>query len=155
MTSKKPTKKTKTEEDKLADFLVTHTRNILWCGNLSKFDLRKLYEIGKSKAKKRMPNMEIAVDHTYLEFDLGYDKELMTSHWKDKKYSVILQILCHELTHILTTEADIMLKFKSSTKDRDYYFERLTEHTSRWLFRIYEDFMENRKIDIKTGLIKG
>lgn len=151
MTKKKPTK---TEIESLDDFITMHLRNILWCGNLSNFELRILYAIEKPKTKKKITSMEIEVDHTYLEFDLGYNEEQILRYWQGKRYTKIIKILCHELTHIITNEADDMLKFKSNRKEIEYYFERMTEHTSRWLFRIYEDFMENRKVDIKTGLIK-
>lgn len=148
---KKPTKK---ETEQLDDFIVKHIRNIRWCGCLSSFELRTLYAIENPKNKKKTTSMEIAVDHTYLEFDLGYNEKEILEFWRDKRYIKILQILCHELTHIVTSEADEMLKIKSTTKEREFYFERVTEHTSRWLYRIYEIFIENRKVDIKTGLIK-
>ena len=68
--------------------------------------------------------MEIEVDTRYLRAEISYGY-LVQCMWRQCKKKDILQILCHELCHILTNDA---------TKNN----EQLTEHISRLLYKLYE-----------------
>ena len=68
--------------------------------------------------------MEIEVETDYLRAEIAYGY-LVQCMWRQRKRKQILQVLCHEITHILT---------KGITKNN----EQATEHISRLLYKLYE-----------------
>ena len=146
MTKKKSQKKNK--KLTLRQFITNHCFNIRNCGYLSNFKFDTLSTINKGA------DMQITVDHTYLCFHLEYNKPKMTKAYKDGDYEYIVQTLCHEMAHLVTTEFRDNLNIESKPKTVTYYLERVTELTSRWLYNSYKRYMDERKINIKTGKCK-
>jgi hypothetical protein len=66
--------------------------------------------------------MEIEVDEKYLRAEISYGK-LVRMMWRQNKKRQILQVLCHEVTHIFTED------IKGDN-------EAVTEHLSRLLFKL-------------------
>lgn len=80
--------------------------------------------------------MEIQIDLEYLQADIYYWKNVEML-WKAKKKDEILQLLAHEVSHILLEE--LALESKTQSKRHRKALERATEHTSRLLYRLYKD----------------
>ena len=148
MAEKKHRFRNKKEEEAFDDFLRSHIDKILTCGDLSHFYMRKFSSQAHSKKDLAM---WVSVDHKYLEFDLTYIEHYAACEWHRKNYSELVRTLCHEVTHILTLEPEHRLNIKG---EKEYYFERLTEHTSRWLYENYKGYMKTFGIDIATGQSK-
>ena len=134
------------DRDSYLDWLEMHAKWLLSCAHLTNYALVRIKSFDGSSENA----MEIDVDHKYLNFCLKYNPEWAAEYWYKKDYEELLSVLAHEIAHIITCEADDKLVFISSGKERSYYFERVTEVTSRWLYHLYrESFME--KYDIKLA----
>jgi hypothetical protein len=137
------------ERAKFNRWVFNHVEFISTCGCLSHFKCRSL-----SNTTNEKTGMEIDVDHKYLEYDLAYQEEWAKDLWDKKEYETIIRFICHELTHIIINEVEAFLPPSKNIKDKvDLYLERSTEHTSRWLYRLYLRYMENWKIDMSSGQI--
>lgn len=145
---------TKKEEELFDDFIRNHCTRIQQAAYLTHYEMSRFYSSEDLKHNGRETAMQIDVDHQYLAFDLGYGVEWAKHVWGKKDYDSIISTLCHEVTHIPTTEVEEKLHSKAIKKDKEFYYEKLTEHTSRWLYESYLRYIEIQGIDIKTGLIK-
>lgn len=146
MKTKRRVFKTLKAQTEFNQFLRNHLGHILNCGDLSHFYMREL-----RAARQQRDNyaMEIQVDHKYLEFTLTYDEHWAVTHWETENYEELLRTICHEATHIITLEPGNKLTIKG---DHDYYFERMTEHVSRWLYYKYLHYAKAWGISEKTGI---
>ncbi len=142
------------EKKELNDFIIEHSSNIRQCAYLTNYTLVNLSCEKNLSHKGRETAMQIDVDHKYLSFNLCYGIEWAESSWKSKNYKEIIITLCHEIAHIVTTESEERLNIKSSNSEIEYYYERLTELTSRWLYNSYCTFIDRHKINLKTGKSK-
>lgn len=152
MGKKKPSTFNKKERREFNNFMWGHVQKILNCANLAHFEMRTLQSVAPVK---RVDGGEVAmhieVNHKYMQFVLTYHDNYSSRVWKDGDYEELVKTLCHEITHIATTEAVDQLKLNYNSKAVSYYFERLTEFTSRWLYDNYKRYMKDFNIDIKTG----
>lgn len=135
----------KGEQLEFNTFLRNHFVNVQRCGDLTHFVMR---EMRCAKNVRRDYAMTIKVDYTYMEYELTYDEQWAIQHYQAKNYEEMLRTICHEATHMLTLEPVSNLKIKGES---DYYFERLTEQASRWLYAKYLYYMKENGIDVKTG----
>jgi len=74
--------------------------------------------------------MEIEIETEYLRAEISYGY-LVECMWRQGKKKQILQVLCHELTHVLT---EILWTSKSTQRNNEY----VTEHFGRLLYKLYE-----------------
>lgn len=111
----------------LKQFLKFHVEGMKRCFNLHHFNIYLDH-------KKTRYGMEISVDLEYLQANIYYWKNVEML-WREGKRSEILQILSHEITHIILEE--LALECKKETKRHRKALERATEHTSRLLCRLY------------------
>ena len=95
--------------------------------NLSHYEVTFYY---LAQSNKKDGAMEIEVDIEYLRGSIAYTR-LVRALWKLGDRKQIRQILCHEISHILTEQ----LWTSKSTRTNN---EQVTEHVSRLLFRLYE-----------------
>ena len=149
----------KKEENKLFDFLYSHGSAIQMCLRLSHY---KLFFDDKPKNKKEAKTAAavIRVDHKYLEAQITI-MDNIKELWVKKKYLVMVEIIIHEICHILIDElyfcyedaVEENTKKGEKMKDEkgDFYREQITEHISRWGTKLYIDFMKTNNINIKTG----
>lgn len=150
MAKKQPSKKLEWNSDKektaFLDFVETHVSKILQCGDISHFQLSRMYSI-------KTGGMEVDIDYKYLEFELGYGKEWAIKLWRAKNYWFLIKYLCHEMAHIVVEEIDHHIKADKKYKSSQvrFYFERVTEHTSRWLCDSYSHYCNTFSIEIATG----
>lgn len=149
MSKKVKTFKSKKAQEEFFSFVDNHLENIRSCADLSHFACNKktLYE-----EKYTSWAMSISSDYRYLDFDLNINSEYASEKWENKKYRQLISTLCHELAHIVTEEINSCID-KKKTSHR-YYMERITEHTSRWLFQLYLKYMKEWGIDESTGQAK-
>lgn len=134
------------ERDAFLDWLETHAKYLTSAARLTNYALVRLRSL-KLPTKNAM---EIEVDHKYLTFILDYNPQWAAEYWQKKDYEELLSIVAHEIAHLATSEADDKLYFISSSKERSFYFERLTEMTSRWLYRYYVDgYMKAHSIKLE------
>jgi hypothetical protein len=98
----------------LKKFLQTNCLVMLRTFNLSHYEVT-FYPVLEDEDTA----MEIELDEEYLRADISYGK-LVRFMWQQNKKRQILQILCHEISHILLP------------KDK----EATVEHISRLLFRL-------------------
>lgn len=140
-------KLTKQQREKLFDFIYKHIHNILNCGYMSHFVIEKIYAIN-SATKHDDYSMQITTEDDYLRATLGINLEYITPMWLKKDYDSLIDIICHEVTHIITGEGYRILEIQDKN---DYYQERVTEHTSRWLQRLYRIYMDSWNIKLSTG----
>lgn len=150
---------TKKEEKKLYNFLYAHAFAIQTCLRLSHY---KLFFDDKPKNKKEAKTAAavIYVTHQYLEAQITI-MDNIKDLWRDKKYLVIIEVMVHEICHILVDELyfcyedSVRKNTKKGEKLKDkkgnFYREQITEHISRWGIRLYIDFMKDSNINIKTG----
>lgn len=146
---KKPTYQWKNDKEKSAflDFVFNHVENILKCANLSHFEMR---EIASQKAN----GMYIATEYDYLQFKLGYGTEWAAKHWQAGQVHFLVSFLCHEIAHIVIEEIEYHIEAKKGQEERMWY-ERATEHTSRWLYRLYTGYyVKENGINMATGKSK-
>lgn len=130
-------------------FVRNHATFILQCGGLNHYILRTL------TGKPNIPGAEMTIDTDtkYLEINICYSEMDVARDWQDKDYFDLLRVLCHECTHIVTTEFVNALHIDNKANTISHHDERMTEHTSRWLLAAYVAFMESNHIDLKTGTI--
>lgn len=130
------------------DWVFNHSRNILKAGNISNYQVVGLSWLGEPTSSA----MEVVIDHKYFTIDLRVNRTWAVLKWEKKYYHDLLQTLCHEMAHVVTDEADHKLVFISNSKERSFYFERMTETTSRWLYSYYLRYMKDKPItNIATG----
>lgn len=142
------------KEDKFIKFLQNHLSNLIDVAKVSNFDVDIIpAELDNKDFKGPSPSkMTSVTDYEYLYCTIRYNKHLLSKSFKNKCYQYIIGLLCHEVTHIITGEAFDINKIKYSG-DGKYYQERLTEHVSRFIYKIYiENYMTIHHINIKTGL---
>lgn len=120
----------KGEREAFEDFVRGHVDGVLQCANLSHFQISDLKQ-------KRGDGMEIETEYDYLEFTLGYGTQWAITHWRAENYDHLISFICHELTHIVVQEIQYHVTMKENPDNR-IWFERVTEHTSRWLYRLYQ-----------------
>lgn len=154
MNKKKEYKFTQKQEEKFEEFILSHLWWIQSAGDMTHFRMSTLSVHDEPKHRGGDIIMEIEPRYDYLDFTLGYGRKKCAQYWINKNHRTLIQTLCHEVAHIITGEASDMLEYKSKTKDIEFYFERVTEHTSRWLYHVYQDYMTEHSIDLKTGKIK-
>ena len=82
---------------------------------------------------------EIHVDYKYFQFHLSVNKKLWDKELKKGNIDYLDGVLCHEIAHLITEEIEEYLKFRSSTDDVRHRLERVTELTSKWLYRLYKN----------------
>lgn len=143
----------KKEKEEGFDFIENHVWHILHCANLSHFMVQFAFgtSAGSPDFRGAKPaHMTMDTDHTYLTASLLVKEDWFFAAWRNKEYEPIISYLCHEISHILTSELPDKMKVKYSG-DGKYYQERVTEHVGRYIFRLYGRFRELHKIDLKTG----
>ena len=92
------------------------------------------YEVSIKRVKKLGAIMDIDVDHEYLCAEIRYSTDVERL-WRTGKRDWILDVLAHELTHILTSQiTDEMRRSKKLLKRE----EQVTEHVSRLLLKLYK-----------------
>ena len=137
--------KSNAERDAFLDWLERHAKNLTAAARMTNYSLVRIRSL-KLPTKNAM---EVDVDHKYLNFTLDYNPAWAAEYWQKKEYEELLSVLAHEIAHVATSEADDKLIYISSSKERSFYFERLTELTSRWLYRYYFDsYMEAYNIKL-------
>lgn len=147
--------KSKKIQGHFEDFLENHLSHILECAQLAHFTVRARRRFSAEEGDEKFAAMTVEVDHKYIQLIISYESGYAANHWEDKDYKELIQTICHEVAHLVTTEAEAKLVFISNSKEKSYYFERMTEHTSRWLYGYYNHFwMKSRKIKIETGVSK-
>lgn len=142
----------KKDKDKLNRFLCNHISNIRHVAWLSNF------KIGFSESHKddadfkggSPARMTMDIDYQYLTATLRYNKKTIPEMWKNRNYDEIISTICHELAHIITGESFEKLKIKYKG-DGKYYQERLTEHVGRLIGWKYDGYMDQYKINKRTG----
>lgn len=143
------------EKEKMFDFLCNHASNIQKCLRLTHYRL-----VFVDSEKKEEAAMIIHVNPQYLEADVDVFQN-MRDHWKKRNYQTIIEVLTHEICHIIVDpmyrcyEVEVEKQIKK-VKDKDYehgnfFREKVTEHISRWGTRLYNNFMKVNNINIKTG----
>lgn len=148
----KPTlHKFKSAVEKLAfeQFLENHAAHILQVAGLNNYILRHLQwyaTLGKNV------EMSVEVDLRYLDITINYSEDACAIDWNKPDYEDLLRVLCHEITHIITTEFIESVYIENDPKFVEHQEERLTEHVSRWLYAAYVAFMGDNDIDLKTGI---
>lgn len=135
-------------QDAFEELVKNHVAHILCCGNLSHYYLRTL------DSHKMSSSFTIIPDAQYLEFRLKYSINYAKDEIESGDYDDLIRTLCHEVTHIPIGEIDIIPKLRKMNEVIDPLFERMTEHTSRWLYCLYLQYMKKNGIDIKTGVAK-
>lgn len=129
-------------------WVLTHAKNILRAGDISQYQVTSLRWLVEPTDNA----MEVVLDHKYFTIELRAAKSWAVDHWYKKEYYELLKVLCHEMAHVVTDEANDRLIFISNSKERSYYFERMTETTGRWLYKYYLRYMEDTpKTNIATG----
>ena len=132
----------------LENFLINHITNIRHILRLCH------YVISIKETSNTKIGADIKVDMIYLTAEIGITPNLK-SLYEQKCYEDIIQMLCHELTHIITEElfdyANKLIKDKKDRKELLNKTERITQHTSKWGYRLYQEFLKDNKIDLKTG----
>ena len=121
----------------LKQFIINHTRHIINCGYLSHFKFDGIYK------SKRGSLMEIKTDYEYLAFDLGYNEKKLQKIYDDKRYDVIINTLCHEMSHIATGEITERLRIDESPKQIRYYRNIMADAYSRHQYTNYENYKRN------------
>lgn len=142
----------KKEREKFHQFLSNHLYNIRNASHLTHYNLKyKRGDKDDSDFKGNKPaRMTMDIDHEYFESTLRYNEDVVGGLWKDREYDKILELLCHEMAHIPTSEPFDRLKIKY-VGDAKYYQERLTEFVGRLINYRYGGFMRHNKINKRTG----
>lgn len=143
-------KKFKTDKHKKAfeSFVFNHSKNILRAGNISQYQVSCLRWLAEPSENA----MEVILDHKYFTIELQVNRTWAVGHWYKKEYLDLIRTLCHEMAHVVSDEADDRLVFVSNSKERSFYFERITETTGRWLYNYYLRYMDDKpKTNIATG----
>ncbi|MEK0325120.1 MAG: hypothetical protein QQN63_05385 [Nitrosopumilus sp.] len=147
----------KKERKEAMEFVENHVWHILKCANLSHFMVQFAFGTaeGNKEFKGTKPaHMTMETDHEYLLGSLMIKEDWFFLMWRAKDYNSLLAFLCHEISHILTSELPDKMKVKYSGEGR-YYQERLTEHVGRFVYRLYSRFMDVHNVNFKTGEINA
>lgn len=148
---KKPLFKSELARKQFLGWADNHAQMLIAAAGLSMFKLHKISWISLPSKSA----MEIEVDHKYLYFNLDINEAWAAERWRKKEYEELLLVLTHEIAHVATTEPQDNLIYKSCSKDKSFYFERLTEITSRWLYQYYrKHYMDYFNITLETGETK-
>jgi hypothetical protein len=136
------------ERSAVVDFLNNHIQGAIRAADLDQFTPNEIKWL-----KEPTDNaMEVDVDHKYFTVGVKVSESWVLGKYREKKYENIIMVICHEIAHVATSECDDKLVFISSSKERSYYFERLTEITGKWLHRYYwHRYMPMNKINPATG----
>lgn len=150
------------ENKQLFNFLCNHGTEMLICLRLTHHKV--YFEDGlRGDDAKRLDNEVAAmiyVNPTYLVATINIAKNVKEL-WRIKRYEAILDILIHEICHIVVdplyfsyensikehTPKDSIQNFKEGDKQR----EQITEHVSRWGSRLYKDYRKENNVNLKTG----
>lgn len=147
--------KSKKIQVQFESFLENHLAHVLDCAQLAHFMVRARKRFCADESETAPAAMTIEVDHKYLQLVISYESNYAARMWEEKDHEELIRTICHEVAHLVTTEAESKLVFISNSKEKSYYFERMTEHTSRWLYGYYDRYwMKSRKIKIETGVSK-
>ncbi len=144
-------------QEKINNFLGNHLSHLLACAWLS--DFKVTFKSSKDASEAELKDftgtksayMTNDVDYEYLTSHITYNKDKLLQDFLEKKFSNIIDILSHEIAHIVTGEAFDKLNIKY-TGDGRFYQERLTERVGRYIYRLYMfDYVTDNKINIQTG----
>lgn len=114
---------------KIKAYLQKHTRQMQRCFIIEH------YEVFVEFASKKVLDgalMDIEVDDDYLRATIQYGSEIRNLY-KQGNYEEVLKTLAHELTHVLISE----MADKGEPEKENKLEERVTEHVSRLLYRLY------------------
>lgn len=140
---------TQDEKARFESFAKNHISHILKCGDLNHYWLRDF------RAGRMSHAMEVKPDVVYLDVEIIYDEDYAVTQFRNKDWDELLRTLCHEISHILAAEIEILPTLKKMSKVLDPIYERFTEHASRWLYRLYTtQYMPEHGIEIATGIAK-
>jgi hypothetical protein len=135
----------------LESFLIEHITEIISCLRLDHYQV-SITDNPKKGIKGA--GAAIKVNLRYLNADIWISDNIKDLY-KNKAYNIILEMMIHEVTHIVTEElaqyADKHVKSTEEKKDIEFYAERVTEHTSRWAARLYKFYRKVNNIDLNTG----
>ena len=139
------------------EFVENHVWNILGCANLSHFMVQ--FAFGTAEGNRdfrgiKPAHMTMDTDHEYLLASLVIKEDWFFAEWRAGNYEALLSFMCHEISHILTSELPDKMKVKYAGEGR-YYQERLTEHVGRFIYRLYKRFRDLHGISSKTGEINA
>lgn len=130
-------------------FVRNHIGHILACASLTHYYMRTL------EPKKMSEGFTITPSPTYLEFGLNYSEDYVSTELHKGEYDDLLRTLCHEVTHIISAEIEVIPKMRKMSDVFDPMFERFTEHASRWLYELYTKvYMPEHGIEPNTGIAK-
>jgi hypothetical protein len=145
---------TKAEEQKIKDFFYHHISNIRMIARLEDFYIgfQPSDDDDKDFKGSRPAMMTMQTDYEYLTSELRYNRDVILEAWKNKDYESILETLCHEIGHIVTSEPfdRLNIKYKGEGK---YYNERLTERVGRLISRLYQRYCHDNDIDLRTAKV--
>lgn len=126
----------------IRDFLVFHLTHLQECLNLQRFSL-SLHNRAKMSA-----TMDIDIDYRYLYAVISWGDKVVDL-WKSGERRLIIECLCHELTHLVTSVMDDPFRENGTPETRSklkiHYDEQCTEELSRWAFRLYSRWYTEQK----------
>lgn len=147
-------KKTTKNREAIQSFVLNHLYHIRYVAGLDDFNIMVCSPKKKTKKERKEKHpaiMQIEVRYDYLDARITVHDDVLSGLWKNKEYKQILEVTCHEVAHIITTEAFDELKIPYKGRGR-ILLERLTERTGRLIYRLYVKYMKECSIDIRTGL---
>lgn len=148
---KKHTFRSKKSEREFMSFIDQHVENILGCADLNHYYCKRKSLIVDGA---RDMGMSMVSDTDYNDFELAMDNAFCSLLWEQKNYRELIRFVCHEVAHIVVEEINQCVeKFKTKGAEAHrHYFEKATEHTSRWLFQLYLEWhVPLWHIDMSTG----
>lgn len=108
-------------------------KNMLQVFMLTHYNIRVIYE------ENLETQMEMWVDHEYLEGKIYFGKRIVELFFQNA--DAVIEVLCHEVTHVFTTMLTDEWKGKKNGKlhkRQTKLEEQVTEHLSRILMFAYQ-----------------